>query len=129
MGLSESGPVCARVRRLADATPHTESIAQKGPVPGTTNTGSSGTGGASVENTALDTLTQNWTSSPPEHPPGAGPLPPIRLLLAAIGCFACWARGTLAGSISHMTRTSIGAWRSRFPIRNASPAPRMPRLI
>ena len=74
MGLSESGPVCARFRRLADATPHTESIAREVPVPETTNTGSSGTRGASVENTALDTLTQNATSSLPEIPQGAGPL-------------------------------------------------------
>ena len=59
---------------MADATPHTESIAREVPVPETTNTGLSGTRGASVENTALDTLTQNATSSLPEIPPGDGPL-------------------------------------------------------
>ncbi len=80
MGRSETGPVCARFRRLDDATQHTESIAGKGPVPGTTNTGSSRTGGSSVDDTALETLTQDCNSAPPDAPAGARPLPPVPLV-------------------------------------------------
>ncbi len=66
---SESGPVCARSRRLDDATRHTEANAQKGPGPGTTNVGSSVTAGASLDNTTPDTLTQDCESPPPAAPP------------------------------------------------------------
>ncbi len=61
---------------MDDATRPTESITQKGPGPGTTNPGSSVTGGVSLDNTSPDTQTQACESPPPAALARAGPLPP-----------------------------------------------------